>query len=216
MEIRDGSLPGGVDLPLSPEDDYPYCRRTRALIASFGDPLTFASVLRLLVKIVATPSTSTEHLTRALRWLSSNFLALKHKIQDKKTGRTELRRRLRSISDQASSLRGELENFEILPRLVHAARDDSGSCAAKDVDIWCRALEDLTRLAAIAAGQIPKGKGAKRDDGDISAEEMCAFMVRHAWHTLRDDWPGSQVVEAWEACEGLWIAAGGAANKKRI
>jgi hypothetical protein len=193
------------------EPDFQHCPRTQALIASFGDQDTFAAVLRLLVKIIAPPSSSTEKLGGALRRLSNNFIDLKERIESK-TRRTELRRRLQLFSDQARQLHGELENFKILSRLVDAARDDWGSCAAEDVDIWRRVLEDLPRLAAIAAGKIPKGKGAKRDDGDISAEELCAFMVRRAWYTLRGEWPGLQSEKAWDACEELWIVAGGKAS----
>jgi hypothetical protein len=109
-------------------------------------------------------------------------------------------------------VRGELENFEVLSRFVDAERADWGACNAVDVIVRERTLEKLTHIAAVAAAKIPKGKGAKRDDRDISAEEWCAFMVRRAWFALRGEWLGSQTVEAWEACEKLWMAAGGKAG----
>jgi hypothetical protein len=214
MEIRDSPLPGGADLsqdafPLSPEDDYPHCPRTQALIASFGDRDTFVRVLQLSIMIVE--PASTEKAVTVLRWFSSNFLNLKERMRA--PGRDALRRRLQAITDRARQDLAELADFEILSRLVDAERSDRGSCSTVDVERRRRALEEHARFAAIAAAKIPTGKGDKRAVGDVSPEELCAFMVGHAWQVQRGEWPGSQSIEVLAACESLWIAAGGKASK---
>jgi hypothetical protein len=215
MEIPDGPLPGGADLPqdafpLSPEDDCPRCRRTQALIASFGDQDTLIRAIQLSIKIVE--PASADKLETVLCGFSNNFPELKARMRAK-TGLRALRRRLQAMAARARQDAAELEDFKIISRLVDAARDNRGSCSAKDVITWHRVSADLRSLAKIAAEKIPTGKGHKRADGDVSPEELCADMVRQAWRVGRGEEPGSQSIDVLAACESLWRAGGGKASK---
>lgn len=176
---------------------------------SFGDQLTLTSVLRLTVKIVEPPDKAKR--MGVLRWFENGFVNLKERMQQPR--RAALRRRLRAIADQASKVLTELEDFEIISRLVDAEWADRGSCNAADVERRRCALKDHARFASIAADKIPVGKGDRRADGDVSPEELCAFMVRQAWRVGRGEEPGSQSIDVLAACESLWIAAGGKASK---
>jgi hypothetical protein len=193
----------------SADPDFQHCPRTQALIESFGGPDTFVRVLQLSIKIVE--PASTEKSKNVMHWFSSNFLNLKERMRAQ-TGRAELRRRLQAMADRANQDLNELADFEILSRLVDAERSDRGSCSMVDVERRRRALEERARFAAIAAAKIPPGKGDKRADGDISPEELCAFMVHHAWYVARGAQPAPQSLGALSACEELWLAAGGKAS----
>jgi hypothetical protein len=180
----------------------------------FGDWDTFIGVLRLAAKIVGESPAPTKKLNSVLLLLSVNFLDLKERVQGR-PGQPELRGRLHLMSDWARQMRNELEDFEILSKLVAAERSDQRTCDAMAVETRRRALDELTYIAAAAAAKIPKGKGTKRDKAnDIAAQELCAFMMRRAWYVARGEWPGPQSVRAWEACEALWIAAGGSVSEE--
>ncbi|HEY3622013.1 MAG TPA: hypothetical protein VGL12_06380 [Roseiarcus sp.] len=191
------------------EPDFQHCPRTRAVIAAFGDELTFGAVLHLTVKLVE--PVSTEKAKTVLLWFASNFSNLRERMRAPPE-RAKLRRRLQAMADRGRQDLAELEDFEIISRLVDAERADRGSCNAADVERRRRTLKDHARFATIAAEKIPTGKGDKRAEGDISPEELAAFMVGRAWQVGRGEWPNSQNKEAWKACESLWIAAGGEAS----
>jgi hypothetical protein len=187
-------------------------------LRGFGDWPTFFVVLQLTLKIVGIASL--KRTCDVLFWFEINFQELKKRRRQAKTQRTELRRLLQAFPRGSRDVLGVLDDFAALSKLVDAARAHLGRDEVAAIDtclrhlpVLRRAFEALAPHAPAAAGKIPNGKGATRDPADISAEELCAFMVGRVWQVGRGKWPGSQVPEVSNACEELWQAAGGRASK---
>jgi hypothetical protein len=183
----DPALVSQADAPEEPNIQHRL--RTQALIAAFGDEPTFCAVLQLTVKIVE--PASIEKAETVLRWFASNFRNLKERMR-RPQRRAELRRRLQAFPRGSRDVLGVLDNCQALSRLVDAARADLRPSEVEDiaactrlVPLLRRVLETLAPHAATAAAKVPTGKGSLRDDADISAEELCAFMLRQAWQAGR-------------------------------
>jgi hypothetical protein len=179
----------------------------------FGDIETFVKLCALVTQISGKQA-SIETGMRLMRQLAMNFDALKRRIRGK-LGRAELRKRLQAVADGARQIREELEDSAVLSALVSEERAGKGNCSAHDVRARLLALEDLFRIAEAAAEKVPEGKGPTRHHGDgFSAQEMCAYIVRDLWRDALGDYPGSQNLKVWQACERLWEAAGGEVSPK--
>ncbi len=179
----------------------------------FGDIETFKKLWALVTEISGKRASS-EIRPRLLMQLAMNFDALKRRIPGK-VGRTELRKRLQAVADGARQILTDMDDPAVLTALIAEETAGKGSCSAHEVRARLLALEDLARIAEAAAEKVPKGKGPTRHHGDgFSAQEMCAYIVRDLWRDALGDYPASQNLKVWQACERLWEAAGGEVSPK--
>jgi hypothetical protein len=133
-------------------------------------------------------------------------------------GRAELRSRLKALVEAAHFVRMEAQNAFILSHLLSP---DEWQLVGPDGQIGTYALNwvlhDIATRAEAALAKVSTGPGRHKHfpyPDELSDMARCAFIVRLAWREYRGRWPGKNDTKAWNACERMWKAAGGAGHPR--
>jgi hypothetical protein len=176
--------------------------RPMASSAAVGEP-TFNDVARLIAGNAPIPS----WLPAAMEHFSARLMFAR-RLEEGQPGRTDMKRRLRLVSDAARCLLGVIKDMPTLGQLDYAGPD---AVSAADLNALEHLLVDLRDRAGRAEKTIPEGGGRGRAFAGCSASPMdhCAMLISEAWCIVHDERPkpGNQIAQ--QAASALWRASGG-------
>lgn len=160
------------------------------------------------------PQTPSPIVAALLRFRDPLAFAISREVEYPR--RPEFRKRLDKIRDAAALLLGEMADTRMTALLYGNETKWTGNgFTTEEVALGC-GLNDLLRRTATASAAIAVRPGRDKHYDDPSrgpdALEYCALIVATVWRAHAGKWPGNKNPHAFELCEALWKAAGGAAH----